>query len=87
MDSEAQLKNHQRQMEGCAVRLVDLPEGLDKEQETLLRKKKKYETEEEKWFDVYRILFPDEDGDLIPSPCKDNPLINLYAVCHDADIH
>ncbi|KAI5456709.1 hypothetical protein BGZ63DRAFT_457996 [Mariannaea sp. PMI_226] len=69
--SESLLKTHQRLPEGCAVQLVNFPEGIDKEQEVLLRKRKKKGTEEEKWFDVYRILFPDEDGDLIPSPYYD----------------
>lgn len=70
MASESELRSHQRLPEGCAVKLVDLPEGIDREQEILLRKKKKKGSEEEKWLDVYRTLFPDEDGDLIPSPCE-----------------
>ncbi|KAH6898092.1 hypothetical protein B0T10DRAFT_555429 [Thelonectria olida] len=70
--SQSLLRGHQRLPEGCAVQLVNLPEGIDKEQEMLLRKKQKKGSEEEKWMDAYRILFPDEDGDLIPTPYYDN---------------
>lgn len=68
MNSDVDLKTHQRQPEGCEVRLVDLPEGFDKKQEEELRKKKHGETEEDRWYALYKILFPDEDGDLVPSP-------------------
>ncbi|KAK3316866.1 aspartic peptidase domain-containing protein [Apodospora peruviana] len=68
MPTDADLRAHQRQPQGCEVRLVDLPEGFDKIQEMELRKKKHGESEENRWFAMYRILFPDEDGDLIPSP-------------------
>ncbi|KAK3381147.1 hypothetical protein B0H63DRAFT_197093 [Podospora didyma] len=72
VDSDSQLRVHQRQEQGCDVRrIVDFPEGIDKEQEKLLRKKKQGGTEEEKWLEMYRVLFPDEEGDLIPSPYYD----------------
>ncbi|KAK0636746.1 hypothetical protein B0T17DRAFT_89192 [Bombardia bombarda] len=69
METDGQLRSHQRQAEGCKVCLIDLPEGFDKEQEKELRKRKPGETEEERWYGVYKVLFPDEDGDLVPSPC------------------
>ncbi|KAK3384138.1 hypothetical protein B0T24DRAFT_715896 [Lasiosphaeria ovina] len=72
MKSDSQLWEHQRQAEGCQVRLVDLPEGINNEQEKQLRKKKQRETEEDRWLEMYRIIFPDEDGDLIPSPYYDD---------------
>ncbi|KAK0733128.1 hypothetical protein B0T26DRAFT_669566 [Lasiosphaeria miniovina] len=72
MKSDSQLWEHQRQAEGCQVRLVDLPEGINTEQEKQLRKKKQRETEEDRWLEMYRILFPDEDGDLVPSPYYDD---------------
>ena len=46
-------------------------EGFDKEQERRLKSKKKsqvYQTEEEKWKCVYRILFPDDGEADIPTP-------------------
>jgi len=46
-------------------------EGFDKEQERRLKSKKKsqvYQTEEEKWKSVYRILFPDDGEADIPTP-------------------
>lgn len=73
MKTEADLRAHQRLPQGCVVRPVDLPEGFNKIQETELRKKKQGETEEQKWYAMYKILFPDEDGDLVPSPCKPDP--------------
>ncbi|KAK4208984.1 hypothetical protein QBC37DRAFT_391574 [Rhypophila decipiens] len=72
LKSETDLRNHQRQPEGCEIKLVDLPEGFDKAQEAELRKKKHGETEEERWYAMYKILFPDEDGDLVPSPYHSN---------------
>jgi len=46
-------------------------EGFDKDQERLLKSRKKSTlTEEEKWKEMFRILFPNDEEDLIPSPCK-----------------
>lgn len=69
MKSEVDLGMHQRQADICAIQHFELPEGFNKEQEEKLRKRRRYESEEEKWSDMYLILFPDEDGDLIPLPC------------------
>ena len=33
----------------------------------------KSRTEEEKWQDLYRILFPEDAAEAIPSPCKSSP--------------
>jgi hypothetical protein len=30
----------------------------------------KFQTEDEKWKDMYKILFPDDDQSKVPSPCK-----------------
>jgi len=49
-------------------------EGIDATQEKLLRSRKRKHmrqlSEEEKWADMYLILFPDADPTGIPSPCK-----------------
>jgi len=47
------------------------PEGFDKDQERRLKSKKKsqtYQSEEEKWKTVYRVLFPDDGETDIPTP-------------------
>jgi hypothetical protein len=48
------------------------PAGIDKEVEKKLRqkKRKKGQSEVEKWKDIYRILFPDVPENQIPSPCE-----------------
>ncbi len=63
-------ERHQRQPVACQVQLVNLPQGIDEVKEKGLRKRPKGGTEEEKWIEIYKILFPDEDGALLPSPCK-----------------
>ena len=53
-------------------------EGFNRTQESLLRSRRKDGqelTEEEKWYKVYRILFPNDDHTNMPSPCK--PLMRL----------
>ncbi|KXX73045.1 hypothetical protein MMYC01_210087 [Madurella mycetomatis] len=50
-------------------------EGSTKEQEKMLRSRKKLRpgmTDAEKWREMYKILFPDDDFDAIPSPYYDN---------------
>ncbi|KAH8880044.1 hypothetical protein GQ53DRAFT_549144 [Thozetella sp. PMI_491] len=72
MSTNADLIAHQRQAIACEVQLVNLPEGIDDNQEKALRKRLRGASEEEKWFEIYKIIFPDEDGDLIPSPYYDS---------------
>jgi hypothetical protein len=48
-------------------------EGFDKDQERGLKSKKRsqvYQSEENKWKGVYRILFPDDNEDGMPAPCR-----------------
>jgi hypothetical protein len=69
--NDVALREHQRDARGCDVREQTPPEGFDKEQERRLKSKKKsqtYQTEEEKWKSVYRILFPDDGEADIPTP-------------------
>jgi hypothetical protein len=45
--------------------------GFSKAQEKLLRKKSTaHQPEEEKWREVYSILFPNDDAGAVPSPCN-----------------
>lgn len=69
--NDVTLREHQRDPRGCDVREQMPLEGFDKEQERHLKSKKKsqvHQTEEEKWKGVYRILFPDDGEEDIPTP-------------------
>ncbi|OCL09848.1 hypothetical protein AOQ84DRAFT_353818 [Glonium stellatum] len=49
------------------------PQGFDKEQEKKRRRRKKStrsQTEEGKWKEMYRTLFPNDNEATILSPCK-----------------
>lgn len=76
-EEDSALQDHYRLPERCEIQVGGLePEGLTKEQEKALRKRKKLVSEEEKWRDMYRIIFPATGGDdrdindEIPSPCQ-----------------
>jgi len=43
---------------------------ISKSQELELRKRKRETSEEEKWFNIFNILFPGIPVDQRPSPCK-----------------
>jgi hypothetical protein len=71
--NEPTLRDHQRDARGCEIREQVPPEGFDKDQERKLKSKKRslvYQSEEDKWKGVYRILFPDDVEEAMPSPCK-----------------
>jgi hypothetical protein len=62
---------HLRASEACLIRDDVQEEGIDDVQERQLRSRRKEKSgkgEEERWADIFRILFPDEDN--IPCPCK-----------------
>lgn len=68
--SDKELLNHVRlqQCERCAPQTV---EGIDRETIHALRKRSTaLRLEEDKWRDVYHVLFPDVPMADIPSPCK-----------------
>ena len=70
-NDSVQLTTHLRMEAPCPVREVQVEEGLDEEQERKLRSRKRHreeKTEAQKWADMYRILFPDDNEP--PSPCK-----------------
>jgi len=71
--SEAELREHYRSLNTCDTRDDEPPEGFDNEQEKKLRCRKRSthtQTEEEKWKEMYRTLFPNDDEATFPSPCK-----------------
>jgi hypothetical protein len=52
------------------LRLEAPLEGFDKEQANELKRRQRAPaTEVEKWKKMYKILFPDDAGATIPSPC------------------
>jgi len=60
-----------RQPESCIIQRAEAVEGMDKVQEAQLRSRKKFAgTEEQRWKEMFLILFPDDDEDTIPSPRK-----------------
>jgi hypothetical protein len=69
------LNDHSRQPESCALQRAEHVNGIDKDQEAQLKRRKKpAETEEQGWKAMFLILFPDDDEDAIPSPCKSTQL-------------
>ena len=64
------LSNHQREVEPCQLAVPDGQDDfINKDQEEQLRGRGKnapLKADQEKWADIYRILFPHED---VPSPC------------------
>ncbi|KAK4139595.1 uncharacterized protein C8A04DRAFT_32922 [Dichotomopilus funicola] len=69
---DTQLQTHLQQDPPCSVqRNQMLQEGFTKEQEKRLRSRKKTHadmTGEDKWREIYTILFPDDNPSVIPSP-------------------
>jgi hypothetical protein len=72
--ADAPLQEHLQQDPPCAVRSNrTLQEGFTKDQEKKLRSRKKTHadmTDEDKWREIYLILFPDDDQSTVPSPCE-----------------
>lgn len=69
--SENEPLQHQRSDIPCPKQdsLVS-SEGITPKQEQELRRKRRGQTDIQKWKEIYRILFPGESQ--IPSPCKFN---------------
>ena len=70
--TKEKLNTHHLATERCQIvprkRIMD---GITEQQKTQLQSrkaKKNVKTEEDKWINVYFILFPDDDE--APSPCK-----------------
>jgi hypothetical protein len=67
-------------VESCTPKETPPGEGLDKDQEKQLRtKRRSTRTEEENWKEIYRILFPADSTELMPSPCKSFDRISIRA--------
>lgn len=75
------LNAHLQQDPPCETRKNQaLVEGFTKDQEKRLRSRKKAQadtTDEDKWREIYMILFPYDDVQSIPSPCKSFSLFVL----------
>jgi hypothetical protein len=71
-ENEHDMHKHSKDPIPCQVSEPEETEGYNKEQEKQLRGRKKppNQTEEERWFEKYIILFPKDDHSSIPSPCK-----------------
>lgn len=69
-DADVDLSNHLRSAH-CLVSEPQHIEGIDRETLKSLRKRSPvFRPEEDKWRDVYHLLFPDVDLEDIPSPCE-----------------
>lgn len=69
-DDELSLISHHRGEQRCEKQELSF-EGIDESQKEMLRSRKQTSKDEvEKWKDIYRILFPDDDELKIPSCCK-----------------
>jgi hypothetical protein len=74
-DDQYALEEHYIATERCRETTCpfDISEHLDARQLNLLKQRQKQEprkSEEEKWRDIYRIIYPNEDDIEIPEPCE-----------------
>lgn len=82
------MKKHSKAPEPCKVFETEEVDGYNKEQEKQLRVRKRppNQTEVDRWLEMYRVLFPQDDPILIPSPCKHRQIIvdisNIQTVYH-----
>lgn len=66
-------EEHQRATQACQIKSRAIADGCDRDQEKLLRSKKRsavVKSESDKWKQVWKILFPEDTDDQIPTPCK-----------------
>ncbi|GAB1318649.1 metalloendopeptidase [Madurella fahalii] len=74
--ADCAFREHLQQDPPCTVQTDQkFLDGFTKEQEKMLRSRKKVRpgmTEAEKWREVYKILFPDDDFNTMPSPYYEN---------------
>lgn len=67
-NNSEEVDEHLKAVKGCDLSLAEEAEGITAKIEKQLRSRKKThkdQTEEERWEEMYRLIFP---GDLIPSP-------------------
>ncbi|KAI1857967.1 hypothetical protein JX265_010997 [Neoarthrinium moseri] len=75
MDNDEALEEHLRSDIPCTKRDVIRVQGIDDAQEKKLKERKKTSaslTEEQKWKDIYVILFPQANKNALPSPYYEN---------------
>ncbi|KAH7129937.1 hypothetical protein B0J13DRAFT_678977 [Dactylonectria estremocensis] len=71
--TSTQLLSHQQAVEPCKLKIEPPMDGINDEQFQALRSRKRPRgsiSEEEKWVEMYKVIFPDED--MIPSPWQLN---------------
>jgi hypothetical protein len=71
-DTEITMQKHSKEVIPCKVGNSDEVDGYSKEQEKQLRGRKRppNQTEEDRWREIYIILFPTDPEMSIPSPCE-----------------
>ncbi|KAI0161194.1 hypothetical protein GGR57DRAFT_498714 [Xylariaceae sp. FL1272] len=70
-----QLQAHQRADVPCKKSALIPVEGIDKDAEDELRRRKRHgstQSEKDRWADIYLVLFPNTDRTAIPSPYADH---------------
>lgn len=73
MDDQSELNDHLRSDKPCEKREVTRMQGINDAQDKKLRERRKTTgtlTEEQKWLDIYMILFPEANRKALPSPCE-----------------
>lgn len=84
MEDQTKLNDHLRSDTPCVKRDVPRSRGINDAQEKKLRERRKTTvtlTDEQKWLDIYVILFPEANQKTLPSPCKPyQPSLVTYGV-------
>jgi hypothetical protein len=81
--TESDLAAHLRVPDPCVWQEAPVIEGITAEQEKKLKRRQRLEisqSEEAKWMEIYRILFPDEHESNLPSPCKNWAFLNVTSM-------
>lgn len=72
-DSDDLLTGHRRSPVACDVKNILSREGVSPTQKLALRSRRRVkvdESEEEKWYRAYGVLFPYDDITAYPTPCE-----------------
>jgi hypothetical protein len=78
-EKKKELDNHTREIErnGCKVMPLELQKGITPDIQEKLKKRSKdgkHPSDEEKWFGIYHLLFPDSP-EPASGPCKFRSLL------------
>jgi hypothetical protein len=73
-ETEIAMKAHSQQLVPCEIGQAEEADGYNKEQEIQLkgRKRPADQTEVDRWFAMYTILFPNDPPISVPTPCKND---------------